>query len=147
MKKIVLLIIMISSLNCFSQTVEKFMKLQRVFSVDAFQNYGPYGVSGVSTNYTVYSYIVPNNVVWVVKNVYWKFNFHASSINNNDLMFDINNTNILINSNPSSPYQGLSSPLTISAGSVLKFRINSGGSSNLYSPVGLYFSVEEYVVE
>lgn len=160
MKKYVLIFIVLISFSAFSQSSEKFMKLQRVFSVDSSFLVNRPTISGALV--LVYQQRIPTNKLWIVKNINFSTNGNSNFQNNNystidyDLSIAINNTPILVleSGTPNLRLYGSSSiskqePLLISSDKDLQFyskwKYSSGGPEKY--KVHIFYSVEEYIVE
>ena len=143
----------------FLKKPKNFLKLQRVFSVDA-SSYIPY-VNPTFANKSVteaYSVTVPNNVIWIIKNLTFSTGKFAPNPNSysviytDPLIITVNNSvietgihnNVTITTNISR-----TAPLILSPGFVLKFFVYSNATyyNPEYYPFCIFYTVEEYVVE
>jgi hypothetical protein len=156
--KLFLISLLFLTLNSKAQSGEKFMKLQRVFSIDtSFLANRPLTGTGLTL---VYQQNIPANKLWIVKNINFTTNGSTSFENNNfgsngyDLSIAINNTPIIITGGGGGLYLKLREllikpePLIISSEKNLQFYTETvfSGLPVKYR-VHIYFSVEEYIVE
>jgi len=161
MKYLFIVLLFLSKINAFSQTEEKFMKLQRIFSFDTSAK-----VTNTAIAKLFHSKTVPANTIWILKNVNYTSGGLSEYATGTGVSYNMT-LGVTVNTSPLFSQRALSNsttqgavtaaeptgafyatgPIIITSSKKLTFLYNYPDSQGPEIKLHLYYTVEEYIID
>ncbi len=150
MKYLFIVLLFLSKINAFSQTGEKFMKLQRIISFDTSAKITNTGIAKL-----FHSKTVPANTIWILKNV----NYTSAGLSEYATGTGISSNiqlGVTVNTSPLFSQRAISNeygtfyangPIIITSSKKLTFLYHYPDTQGPEVKLHLYYTFEEYIIE